>query len=252
MMWQDPQDNSNFTNYVLINSNILDRVLSYLEPTEIQALSHTCRWYRDELTYWFDRFRPRIKGWSTLTEAEARACIEMTSLFEEDVNISYIISIADRIRTYKIDLKTAEHVFRYDLFPMLWFTAMFMPFDDEYPREWLLRSIDKRRQRSKMCQRLTAPYETLIWYCTYWYFKRLWDTMIVEFGKEWVSQVTAADRSTLIVGGKELTFTGARRDGEPGHVWQATPADGSAIWLQGATVVPVQESKKLKRWNKSD
>jgi hypothetical protein len=153
---------SNFTNYILIRSNILDRVLSYLKPTEIQALSHTCRWYRDELTYWFDRFRPRLKGWSTLTEAEALACIEMLSLFEEVVNISYIISIADRIRTRKIDLKTAEHVFRYDLFSILWFTAMFIPFHDEYSLEWLLRSIDKRRQRSKTCQRLTAPYETFI------------------------------------------------------------------------------------------
>jgi hypothetical protein len=58
--------------------------------------------------------------------------------------------------------------------------------------------------------------------------------------------------STLILGGKELTFTGVGRGEEPGQVWQATAADGSAIWLQGAKVVPVQESKKLKRRNKFD
>ncbi|OAX33733.1 hypothetical protein K503DRAFT_775281 [Rhizopogon vinicolor AM-OR11-026] len=159
----------------------------------------------------------------------------MSSLFKEVVNISYLISIADRIRTHKIDLKTAEHVFRYDLFPILWFTTMFSPFDDEYSLEWLLGSIDKRRQRSKICQRLTAPYETFIWYCTSWYFKRLLDTMIVEFGREW-----------------KLNFTEPGRDEETGHVWKATAADGSAIWLQGATVVPVQESKKLKRRKKFD
>ncbi|OAX34751.1 hypothetical protein K503DRAFT_774229 [Rhizopogon vinicolor AM-OR11-026] len=129
-------------------------------------------------------------------------------------SISHLTSIADRIRTYKIDLNTAEHVFRYDLFPILWFTAMFMPFD-------------KRRQRSEICQRLTAPYETFMWYCTSWYYKRLWETLIVEFGKEWPG-----------------------RDEEAGHVLQATAADGSAICLQGATVVPVQESKKFKRRNK--
>jgi hypothetical protein len=74
---------------------------------------------------------------------------------------SALTYIACQIRRHKIDLKTAEHVLRYDVFPILWSTALFAPLDGLYPREWLLQCIDKRRQRSQIWQRLTAPYETL-------------------------------------------------------------------------------------------
>jgi hypothetical protein len=128
----------------------LNRVLSYLEAADIQALSCTCRTYREELMSWLDFARPRLKRWSTLTEAEARACITVSTFFMDRITPSSpeLIYIAYQIRKHKIDLKTAEHVLRYDVFPILWSTTLFAPLDGFYPREWLLQCIDKRRQRS--------------------------------------------------------------------------------------------------------
>jgi hypothetical protein len=102
--------------------------------------------------FWLDFDRPRLKRWSTLTEAEARACIEMSSFFMDEItpSSSELTYIACQIRRYKIDLKTAEHVLRYDVFSILWSTALFAPLDGFYPREWLLQCIDKRRQRSQI------------------------------------------------------------------------------------------------------
>jgi hypothetical protein len=160
----------------------LDGVLSYLEPADIQALSCTCRTYREELMFFLDFHRHRLKRWSTLTEAEARACIEMSTFFIDEVTPSspLLTYIASQIRQYKIDLKTAEHVLRYDVFPILWSAALFAPLDGFYPREWLLQCIDERRQRSQFWQRLTAPYETLVWNCTLWHFQPLWDKVLVK------------------------------------------------------------------------
>jgi hypothetical protein len=106
----------------------------------------------------------------------------MSTFFMDEITPSSpeLIYIACQIRKHKIDLKTAEHVLRYDVFLILWFTAFFAPVDCLYPREWLLQYIDKRRQRSRIWQRLTAPYETLVWNCTLWHFQPLWDKVLVE------------------------------------------------------------------------
>jgi hypothetical protein len=106
----------------------------------------------------------------------------MSTFFMDEITPSSpeLIYIACQIRKHKIDLKTAKHVLRYDVFPILWSTAFFAPVDCLYPREWFLQCIDKRSQRSQIWQRLTVPYETLVWHCTLWHFQPLWDKVLVE------------------------------------------------------------------------
>ncbi|OAX39416.1 hypothetical protein K503DRAFT_769511 [Rhizopogon vinicolor AM-OR11-026] len=198
------QMQSHFTLSILYVARVLRTLLGYLEPVDIQALSCTCRNYRTELIDSFDIHWPRLKGWSTLTEAEARACIEISLLFDDHITPFSLENVANSICKYNIDLTTADHVFRYDLFPLLWFSALF-GFEVYYPREWLLRRIDKRRRRNKFLQCLTAPYETLFWNRTLWYFKPMWENVIAEVEeKRSARQATTANGSTSMLEAKEV------------------------------------------------
>jgi hypothetical protein len=63
----------------------LHRVISYLELSDVEALESTY----EEITYQLDLYHPRLKYFSALTEAEARACVEMSS-FQGDVTAKKI------------------------------------------------------------------------------------------------------------------------------------------------------------------
>jgi hypothetical protein len=102
-------------------------------------------------------------------------------------------------------------VLRYDVSPILWSTALFAPLDGFYPREWLLQCIDKRRQRSQIWQRLTAPYETLVWNCTLWHFQPLWDNMLVE-----LEVLALEEEEELAKTAKKKRAAGIRKRGAAG------------------------------------
>ena len=192
----------------------------HLELSDIDALQSTY----EEITYQLDLYIPRLKYFSALTEAEARACVEMSSFpgdFTPQEDPKYV---ARCMREYKIDLKTAEHVYRYDVFPILWFKGFFGDpwFTICYPREWLFRTIDERRQRRKIWQWLSAPYETLVWYCTFWHLKRMGDQMVAELegdARAHAGDVTGmtTNESASILGGKEATCAAAEPIGSFGE-----------------------------------
>ncbi|KAG1725555.1 uncharacterized protein EDB91DRAFT_1339821 [Suillus paluster] len=162
--------------------------------------------YQGVLTSRFDMYRPELKGWATLTKAEAQAYIVVSGFLESWPDLVYI---ANDIRKHNVDLRTTERLLRYDVSPPFGSehsgthfrpgslrlaprihrqqeTAEFWyPVPARFPRGWLLECIDSRRQRSKIHRWLAAPFDALGWYALSWrYIKPLWEEVMEKLRED--------------------------------------------------------------------